>query len=71
MDWHPVTSSNVRAIAYNAREQCLYVSFKRGGSTYRYFEVSDSLFQDFLKADSKGRFLDRKIKKPRFRYEKL
>ena len=71
MDWHPLTSSNVRAIAYNAEEQWLYVAFKRGGSTYRYFEVPDSLFQEFLKAESKGRFLDRKIKKGCYRYEKL
>lgn len=71
MEWHLVTSSNIRAIAYDTEEQCLYVTFKRGGSTYRYWDVSELLFDELLEATSKGRFLDRKIKKARYRYEKL
>lgn len=61
-----VESSNVAAIGY--LKPNLYVRFHSGGE-YKYSGVPESLFHDFMAADSKGGFLASHIK-GRFPYAK-
>lgn len=61
-----VESSNVAAIGYV--KPTLYVRFHSGGE-YKYSGVPESLFHDFMAADSKGGFLAAHIK-GRFPYAK-
>lgn len=49
----PVTSSNVKAIGYD--NGTLFVEF-HGSGTYRYEKVPRELYDDFLAAESAGRF---------------
>lgn len=55
-----VKSSHIVSIGYNPRRQILYIKFE-GDSVYRYFDVPHSLFNEFLSADSHGRFAHQNI----------
>lgn len=56
-----VVSSNVEAIGYNEAEQELHVRF-RGGDTYVYHEVRRDAFEELMRAESKGVFLNQRVK---------
>ncbi len=64
-----VQSSNIDAIGYNRRRTTLYVRFLNGG-LYGYFGVSKDVFDEFLAAESKGKFLHAHIKST-YEYEKI
>jgi hypothetical protein len=51
-----VDSSMVRAVKYDADKEELEVWFNTGG-VYVYEEVPQEVFDELLKADSKGRFM--------------
>lgn len=57
-----VDSSNIQAIGYSFQERVLQVDFL-SGSRYRYLKVDPDVFERFINAPSKGRFLNREIKK--------
>lgn len=65
-----VDSSNIEAIGYDADSQELHVRFVKSGETYAYYSVEDWVFQEFLQADSKGVFLNARIK-PNYECGKL
>ena len=69
MEKQNVSSSNVRSIGYNSREQTLEVEFSNG-SIYQYYNVPDSLHNEIMKAPSKGRFLNIYIKN-RYPYSRV
>lgn len=69
MKWNPVESSALQAAAYAESPALLYLLF-RSGEVYRYFEVPRWQYQEFLAADSKGRYFGRNIR-GHFRYERL
>ena len=50
-----VTSSNLRAVAYDSEHSYLYVWF-HDGELYRYDNVPEAVYRDLLAASSKGRF---------------
>jgi hypothetical protein len=52
-----VISSNVAAVGYDARSQELLVRFHYASRTYAYSGVALSVYDDFLRAPSKGQFL--------------
>ena len=54
----PVQSSNVRLIGYE--DGILEIHFK--DSVYHYYNVPQSVFDDFLNAPSKGRFVHKHLK---------
>lgn len=54
MEMITVSFSNVFAIGYE--DGIIQVRFKNG-SVYQYFGCSEGLFQSFLNASSKGRFV--------------
>lgn len=57
----PVVSSNIVAIGYSDVCKVLQVDFVNR-TRYRYFDVPPQVFQAFLDAPSKGRFLNNIIK---------
>ena len=69
MKWTPVESSVFRAAAYAEGQALVYLLFQ-SGERYRYFEVPRWRYQEFLAADSKGRYFGRNIR-GRFRYERM
>jgi len=69
MKWTAMESSALKAAAYVERQALLYLLF-RNGDIYRYFDVPGWQYQEFLAADSKGRYFGRNIR-GRFRYERI
>ena len=69
MTWTAVESSALQAAAYAEHQALLYLLF-RSGEVYRYFDVPQWQYQEFLAADSKGRYFGRNIRGC-FRYERM
>ena len=69
MKWTPMESRAFQAAAYAERQALLCLLF-RSGEVYRYFDVPRGQYQEFLAAESKGRYFGRNIR-GRFRYERL
>ena len=66
MDWTSVQSSQIREIGYDNTQRVIGVKFKgKNPQTYLYEgpDVTAELFDQFLKAPSKGKFLAERIKK--------
>ena len=51
-----VSSSNIQEVSYDDSAHRLVVTFV-SGSTYEYPNATERLYQEFLDAPSKGRFL--------------
>lgn len=69
MKWTPVESSVFWAAGYAEDNSLLYLLF-RSGEVYRYFDVARRQYEEFLEADSKGRYFGRNIR-GHFRYERM
>ena len=69
MDWQPLESKMFLSAAYDAEHQILYLRF-RSQDVYRYFEFPDDRYQEFLNAESRGRYFLSHIR-DRFRYERM
>jgi len=67
-NWIPVDSSNLSDVAYDDTTQTLFIRFK-AGNVYEYFDVPESVFQELLGADSKGKYFNANIKN-RYRYQR-
>jgi uncharacterized protein len=65
----PVDSSNIADVGYDDTTMTLEVGF-RNGTVYQYFDVPQTVYQEFMSADSKGTFLNANIKN-NYRYTKL
>lgn len=57
MEWIAVESSAISALGYDAGRRRLGIEFQKSGLVYFYYAVPRWEFEDFLKADSKGRYL--------------
>jgi hypothetical protein len=55
LDWVPVKSKMLVAIAYSGDRQQLYLKF-RSGDVYCYRGVPQARYQELLAADSKGTY---------------
>lgn len=62
-------SSNVARISYESSTSTLEVEFHNGG-IYQYFDVPETVWEQFKAADSKGQFLAQNIK-GHYRYSKV
>jgi hypothetical protein len=60
-DMTPVDSSNIVQVGYDRDSQELFVEFL-GGRLYAYSQVSETTYDDFMVADSKGSYFNREIK---------
>jgi hypothetical protein len=65
-----VDSSSIDAIGYDAESQELHIRFLKSGETYVYYAVEERTFAELMEADSKGIYLNTRIK-PHYRYERL
>lgn len=65
----PVQSKGIDWVAYDEEAQTLDVHFGES-RTYRYFDVPDAVYDWLLRAQSKGKFVNRLVK-DRYRYERL
>lgn len=61
VEFIPVDSSNIEAIGYNSIDEILFVKFNSGG-LYSYYRITPELFNNFLNAESKGKFFHLWIK---------
>jgi len=62
---HPVESSAVARIGYDAGTEEAYVEFL-GGALYAYEGVAAEVFEELAKAESKGTFVNAVIKRYAF-----
>ncbi len=69
VEWVNVDSDLFTAAAFRDDVRQLYLRF-RDGDIYRYFDCPVSVYQGFLRAESKGRYFSQNIRN-RFRYELL
>jgi hypothetical protein len=69
MERLPVSSSNLASVGYDEVGQVLEVEFRNGG-VYQYVGVPASTYDQFMAADSLGRFLARNIK-PRYPFRRV
>lgn len=59
----PVESNQVKAIGYDAARKTLAVTFTRGpGHIYHYPDVEPQFHQDFMAAESKGKYFGAHVK---------
>jgi len=69
LNWVSVESSVFTSAAYRSDRRQLYLRFHHG-DIYRYFEFPPQLYDEFLLADSKGRYFAHNIRN-RYRYEQV
>jgi hypothetical protein len=69
MTWLPLESKMFFSVAYDADNRILYLRF-RSGEVYQYFQFSEDNYQQFLRAESKGRHFLHNIRNC-FPYERL
>ena len=69
LDWQPLDSKLLAAAAYIAARRLLYLRF-HSGELYRYFTFPAEQYQDFLAAESQGRYFLAHIRN-QFPYERL
>ena len=67
VEWVPVESGLFTATAYRSEARQLYLRFG-DGNVYCYFDCPVSVYREFLKAESKGRYFAKQIRN-RFRDE--
>jgi hypothetical protein len=65
-----VESSAVSRIGYQKPRRLLYVTYKDSGGSYVYIDVPPREWHALLKADSKGVFINKRIK-PRYKCQRL
>ena len=61
MERYSVASSNLASVGYDPATETLEVEFLNG-SIYQYFNVPQNLYDQLMRAGSKGRFLNTYIK---------
>ncbi len=61
IDRTPVESSQIKTVGYDPESGEMDIQFKPG-SVYRYRNVEQKLFDDFMAAESKGKFFGQFIK---------
>ncbi|MFK4784539.1 KTSC domain-containing protein [Fusobacterium sp. MFO224] len=65
----PVNSSNVKSVGYEKRTSKLFIVFL-SDSTYVYFGVPETEYQNLLDAGSKSRYLSSRIK-DNYKYQRI
>ena len=70
MRWLALESKMLSAAAHVNSKRILYLRFRNTGDVYRYFDFPAVNYQDFLSAESKGRFFRSHIR-DHFRYERM
>ncbi len=66
----PSQSSAVNYVRYDQHHRRLYMTFRDSGEMYVYLDVPPQEYDALLAADSKGRFINARIK-PRYKFQHL
>jgi hypothetical protein len=61
MDRVSVNSSNVAEIGYDPSSMTLEIAFNNG-NVYQYFDVPEAVYDELMRAESIGKFLNANIK---------
>jgi hypothetical protein len=61
MNRDPIASSNIASVGYDEPSQTLEVEFTNG-IVYQYYNVGSALYEQFMRAPSKGQFLNFNIR---------
>ena len=69
LDWQPLQSKLLAAAAYDRARRRLYLRF-HSGEVYRYFTFPAEQYQEFLAAESQGKYFLAHIRN-QFPYERL
>jgi hypothetical protein len=69
MSWINVDSTNLYRVRYEESTNTLEIEF-HGGRVYQYFDVPSQVFEELIRADSKGTFFNEQIK-GHFRYARV
>lgn len=64
-----VNSRGIKSIRYDESTRTLDVTYTSSGE-YRYFDVGPEVYAWLMKAESKGKFINRLVK-DKYRYERL
>ncbi|NMC64107.1 MAG: KTSC domain-containing protein [SAR324 cluster bacterium] len=70
MDRIPVSSSNIASICYDEATSTLEVEFL-SGRIYHYYGIPQYMYEAFINADSKGKYLNEYIKKAGYSYAQV
>lgn len=69
MNRDPVQSTNLAEVGYCADTMVLEVAF-HDGSVYQYFDVSEAVFLELMRAESVGRYFSANIREA-YRYTRV
>ncbi|MBB6522282.1 KTSC domain-containing protein [Pseudoteredinibacter isoporae] len=61
-DWVYVRSSAIRKVGYESASQRMYIDFNDSDPYYEFYGVPESVFKEFVNADSVGRYYHDYIK---------
>ncbi len=61
MKRQPVSSSNLRAVGYDAAAQTLEIEFQNG-RVYQYSDVPEDVYRELMSAESHGQYFNDNIK---------
>lgn len=59
--WHPVESSNINMVRYDAKTKILEIWF-HNGSIYSYTPITEEGYNDFINAESVGKYFNSHIR---------
>ena len=65
----PVSSSSLSSVGYDDDADVLEIAFHSGG-VYRYRDVSDEVYRDLLRANSKGQYFHEHVR-GEYEYERI
>jgi len=69
MNWIDVSSTNLSRVRYDESSLTLEIEFQ-GGRVYQYFDLPKHIFEELVRADSKGKFFHEQIK-GHYRYARV
>lgn len=69
MDYRPVTSTNLRQVAYDPTTNTLGVIFKNN-TEYHYYNVPEVVYRGLMSANSHGSYLAAHVK-GHYRYQQI
>ena len=61
-EMHYVDSLPIEAIGYDPATQELHVRFLKSGETYVYYNVEEWVFNEMMRADFKGTYLNTNVR---------
>lgn len=70
MNFHPVDSSSIAAVAYDQPTATLAIRF-HAQREYLYWPVPERQYQEFMKAESLGRFFVKNIRNAGYLYGRV